>query len=222
MFYDWDWPAAEREFKRAIELNPSHAGVHVPYGMYLSNFGRPKEGVAQLRRAQELDPLSPLVNLVLANRLRYLRQFDESIMLIERVLEWDPDHLIAYWLLSSIYHKKRMHEESWETIKKTFAFSGLDEAAEAMEQAYRSSGYEEAWRELATLMAELSKTRYMGPTYIAEMYIRANEKDKAIQWLETAYEQHDPNMIYLLAPDYDPLRSDPRFQDLVRRMDFPQ
>jgi TolB-like protein/Tfp pilus assembly protein PilF len=223
MLYDWDWPAAEREFKRAIELNPGHAGAHVSYGIYLSNLGRRGEGVAELRRALELDPLSPIVNILLADYLRSLGQFDESIKLLERVLEWDPDNRLAYVFLSHAYHGAGMHEECFEAQKRVYELMGIDEAVEVAERASESLDYEGVWRELGRLMAELSRTRDdIGPNYIAGLYVRANEKDRAIQWWETAYEQHDPAMVWLLSPDNDPLRSEPRFQDLVRRMNFPQ
>jgi hypothetical protein len=116
-----------------------------------------------------------------------------------------------------------MHEECLEAQKRGFKLGGVDEAVEVLEQASESLDYEGVWRELGELMAELSRTQDgIGPNFVAEIYLMANEKDEAIQWWETAYEQHDPAMIGLLSPDYDSLRSDPRFQDLVRRMNFPE
>jgi tetratricopeptide (TPR) repeat protein len=222
MAYDWNWSAAGRELKRAIELKPSYAWAHQVYGGYLGLTGQPEDGMAEVRKAYELDPMSLSISLVFADGLRRSGQVDASIAQYEKIVEWEADDSAAYSALARIYYDKGMQEESLEALKKASALRGWEGIAEALDNADRTSGYQGAWREVAGQLAEHAKTQYFSPAMIADMYVRASEKDEAIQWLETAYEQRDPRIIGLKDTGYDPLRSDPRFQDIVRRMNFPQ
>jgi tetratricopeptide (TPR) repeat protein len=222
LWHDWDWPAAGRELKRAIELNPNNSQAHLQYCGYLIIEGRFEEALAQARKALELDPLSVLTNTEVANRLHLLGRYDEAIEQYKKVLEWQPDSSSAYFHLTRIYYKKGMYDESVEALKKRWMLSGEEEIAEAVGNAYASSGYAGAFMESARQASSLSQRQYFSPVLIAMNYATANEVDKAIQWLETGYEQRDPLMIGLLDFRRHLLGSDPRFQDLLRRMNFPK
>jgi tetratricopeptide (TPR) repeat protein len=218
MMYDWNWQAAERELKLAIKLNPGSARGHRAYGDYLAAIGRPEEGMAEKRRAQELDPLSPISNIAVAWQLHLLRQYDEEIEQCKKILVLEPDFLWAHLRLSQAYYMKGMYEESLEAHKKMFTLSGHSDVAEVLDRGNAASGYKGAMLMAAELLAEQSSVHW-ATTY----FVMADERDKAFQWLEIAFEEHDPLLIYLrIWPMFDVLHSDPRFQDLLQRMNFPE
>jgi TolB-like protein/cytochrome c-type biogenesis protein CcmH/NrfG/predicted Ser/Thr protein kinase len=221
--YDWDWAGAEREFKRAIELNPNYATAHHWYGDYLSDMRRHAEAIAELQRAQQLDPLSPQISGCLGGRYYAARQYQEAIRRLQNAVSLFPDSISAHAWLGAAYRANGMYPEAIDTYQKMRSLSGASTAeVAALGQAYAKGGIRgyDLW-ELQRLREE-SRHRYVKPAAFAFAYAALGEKDQAFSYLEKAYENRDSELTRLQTnPRLDPLRSDPRFQDLLRRMNFP-
>jgi serine/threonine protein kinase/TolB-like protein/Tfp pilus assembly protein PilF len=221
-YFDWDWPAAEREFKRAIELNPNLPEVRHTYSFYLTTMGRPNEAMAESKRAEELDPLNLVGMAVVAIPFLVAHRYDEAIEQLQKPLEMDPSFYPARQALWRIYRYKNLYEEAFREAKKTFSLLGDQEVVEAMQQGWGESGYPGAMRLAAQKLAARFKQRYIPPTEIARLYSDTEDQDQTFHWLQRAYDQRDARLVHLRDPDWDSLRSDPRFQDLLRRMNFPE
>lgn len=218
---DWDWPGAEREFRRAIELNPNDPFSHVYYSHFLNYMGRPKEAALHAERALELDPLNLLVQGIYAMYLMQVRRYDDAVTVLLRILAQEPDNAIALSTLRSAYHMKGMYAEALEIWKSSYAAKGDTEAVEALELGFAEGGYRGALRRVAETLTERSKTRYVTPWQIATLYTRAGMNKEAIDWLEKAFQAHDQNMPYIsVDPIFDDLRREPRFRDLLRHMNL--
>jgi TolB-like protein/Tfp pilus assembly protein PilF len=220
-YFDWDWPAAETEFKRAIELNPNLPEIRQTYSFYLTTMGRPNEAMAESKRAEELDPLNLVGAAVGGWHLAVARRYDEAIEQLQKPLEMDPSFYPARQTLWRIYQYKNLYEEAFAEAKKTFSLLGDDEVVKAMERGYAESGYPGAMRLAAQELAARSKRRYVPPYTIARLYADTDDKDQTLHWLQRAYEERDAMLVHLRDPDWDGLRSDPRFQDLLKHMKYP-
>jgi tetratricopeptide (TPR) repeat protein len=222
-YYEWDWPAVGRELQRAIELNPNDPQAHVWYSEYLIySAGRWEEGMAEMERALELDPHNSYFQFLFGVRLLHRRRYDDAIAQLQKVLRTNPNFAIAHGLLGAAFHQKRMYEEALAKAKKVFALRGDNEVAEALERGYAQGGYAGAMRLAAEKLAARSKRTYVQSTKIARLFARAGEKERALDWLEKAYEERASQLVTInVAPKWDNLRSDPRFQSLLRRMNFP-
>jgi tetratricopeptide (TPR) repeat protein len=221
-FSDWDWSAAEREYKRAIELNPNNPDARAFYSWFLVAMGRRAEALAEIQRCVELDPHNSFFQISFGESLLFRRRYDDAITQFQKVLRTDPNHPSAHENLWAAFYQKRMYGEAVAEAKKYFAVMGDNEVAEALARGYTQAGYAGAMRLAAEKLAARSKLTYVQPTQIARLYAHAGEKDRALEWLEKAYEEHESQLVYLnVEPTWDPLRSDPRFQDLLRRMNFP-
>ncbi|MGH9881380.1 MAG: tetratricopeptide repeat protein, partial [Pyrinomonadaceae bacterium] len=220
LLYDWDWPAAEREYRRAIEINQSYSDAHLMYGLYLSAMGRFDEAYAKVRRAQELEPLSLAKIIGIGDVLYQQRRYDQAIEQYGKALEMDPNSGIAHWALGNVYVQKGMYDEAIAEYKKSIPLSGdsPDELA-SLGYAYALSGKKREAQAVIEELKERSKRRYISPTIIAFVYAGLGEKDEAFAWLEKAYDGRDFILVFLkVDPTFDPLRSDPRFANLVRRV----
>ena len=221
-YYEHDWPAAEREYQRAIELNPNYADGRLFYGVFLSSIRRFDEARAQTGRALVLDPHNPFFQwVVLGVGLLWQSRYDEAIAQIRKILPAFPP---AHWGLWMAFHAKQMYEEAMPEAKATVLFfaPGVPEAADALARGYAEAGYPGAMRRAAETLAERSNSTYVSAHLIAELYASAGDKDRALEWLEKAYEERRQEMVYLsVFPTWDSLRDDPRFQDLLRRMNLP-
>jgi len=216
--YEWDWAGAEREFKRALELNPNYANGRYFYAfMYLAPMGRHEEAIAEMKRALETDPLSLIINANLGEIYYYARRYDQAIEQGRRTLEIDSDFVVAHNNLKDVYEQKGMFENATAEIEK------LGGAAPLLQKAYAAAGARGYWQKrLELLLDRLKRGEYIGPAIIAKIYAQLGDKDRAFEWLEKAYADRDSDLSYLrVESPYDPLRSDPRFQDLLRRMNFP-
>jgi len=214
-FYEWDFPAAGREFKRAIELDPNNAEAHGWYALYLSSVGRRNEGRAEARLAQQLDPVHYL-------ECAYDQPGDEDrgINLLQNYIELNPEDGHAHMNLAELYARKGMQEQHISELQKTAVFFGFRRFARDIAQAYATSGYRTALRAWALGLDRLKVNR---PVMVAEAYARAGNRGLALDWLERAYREHDDDMVELNAdPAWDSLRADPRFEDLVRHVGLPQ
>jgi TolB-like protein/DNA-binding winged helix-turn-helix (wHTH) protein/Tfp pilus assembly protein PilF len=223
--YDWDWSAAEREFKRAIQLNPGYSVAHFWHAWYLVCLRHFDDALSEAKRAQELDVLSLLANWNLARTLFFARQYDRAMEQCRRVLERDPDYERAHYTLATIYVEKgfykqavaESHTRAHVSPHSLWDFSLLAEI-------YAASGDQPAARRV--LAQALQQDRKEGDVHaivFAKDYLALGEIDQAFQWLEKAYEHRDWPLVQLnVAPYWDPIRSDPRFQDLVRRVGLPR
>ena len=221
--HEWDWPTAEREYKRALELNPGYAAGHNWYAGYLMYFGRFEEGIAEATRARELDPLSLAINNALGGRLLLAGRENEAIEQIQKTLEMDPNFAPAHTSLGWAYLSKGMNEDAIAEFQKGVALSGSDpDESVDLGFAYAVMGKRD---EAKRILAKLKKKRersFVSPAALGIVSGVLGEKDEAFAWLEKAYEVRDPTLTYLkVGPKFTPLRSDPRFQDLLRRMGLP-
>jgi tetratricopeptide (TPR) repeat protein len=221
-WYEWDWENSEKAFIRALELNPSYPDARAWYSQQLFMMRRPEEAMAQIEQALELDPFHPLFRAVYAMDLIYAHRYDDAIEHLRETLKTAPDDWTALGALRSTYHQKGMYEEALEIWKRSFAAKGDQEAAEALARGYEEGGYSGALSSVAEMMIERSHTTYVTPWQIGTMYTRAGKKDEAIEWLEKAFEDRDGNLPYLsVDPIFDYLRDEPRFQDMIRKMNLP-
>jgi TolB-like protein/DNA-binding winged helix-turn-helix (wHTH) protein/Tfp pilus assembly protein PilF len=219
--YDWDWLAAERELKRAIDLKPSYIVAHYRYAHYLSAMGRHEQAIAEIRRAQELDPVSPLMLVEGCEIYDYARRYDEAIQQCRKALELDPNLAIAHSTLGGPYLGKGMYKQALAEIEEGYRMLGED-SSWSRTVVYAIAGRRgEAMKELDGLLQQYKRGTVL-PLGLAPIYAALGERQRAIDLVEEAYEQRDPNM-YLLKDwrFFDPLRSDPRFQAILRRMNFP-
>ncbi|MGH9814035.1 MAG: tetratricopeptide repeat protein, partial [Candidatus Acidiferrales bacterium] len=223
-YYDWDWAAAEREFRRAIELNPNYASAHQWYANYLVMFGRHAESLAEARRARELDPLSLIINVTFGWRFYFARRYDDALAQHRKTAELDPNFALARYSLGMTYEQKGMYEAALAEFRRALALSGDDPHALAnLGHVYALAGNRVEARSVLAQLEQLAKKKYVPPYYVAEIYVALGEKEPAFRWLEKAYEERSSRLVFLkVEPRLDPLRDDPRFQDLVRRMNFPE
>jgi len=220
--FTWDWAGAEREYKRAIELNSNYATAHQWYSIYLHDVGRLDEAMAENKIAKGLDPLSLIINANTAQFLRDARQYDRAIEELRKLLEMDPNFIGAHFTLASTYERKGMYQEAVAEWQKAFVLDNDSERAIAWAQGYAAGGYPGAVQRDIELLKERLKQRYVSPYDIGEDYVRLGEKDQALAWLEKAYQEHSGLLANLKADLlWDPIRTDPRFQDLLRRIGLP-
>jgi TolB-like protein/DNA-binding winged helix-turn-helix (wHTH) protein/Flp pilus assembly protein TadD len=217
--HDRDWSGAERAFKRAIELNPNNAATHHWYGHYLIQVGRMDESLTVARRLVEIDPISPGMNAHLGWAYFYARQYDRAIDQYRKALELDPNRISAHAGLGRAYLQKGMHEDAIAEFQKAVDLGGW--MKHDLGYAYAVTGKRE--EAVKTLEELLEQGKGAQPTGLAQLYGALGEKDQAFAWLEKAYEEHDSWLGMLKAdPHYDSLRSDPRFETLLQRMNFPE
>jgi serine/threonine-protein kinase len=218
---DWDWKSGEAEYRRAIELNPNLPDPRAPLSHLLNILKRPEEAMAQVQRALELDPLNSLFRDFYAMDLMYARRYDDAIAVLHDTLTTSPNDLVALSTLRSAYHMKHMYTEALEVWKASYAARGDQAAAEALARGFKEGGYPKALQRAAETLAARPRTAYVPAWQIGTLYTRAGLKEEALEWLEKAYQAHDPNMPYIsVDPIFDILRDDPRFQDLLRRMNL--
>jgi TolB-like protein/DNA-binding winged helix-turn-helix (wHTH) protein/Tfp pilus assembly protein PilF len=217
---DWEWSAAEREARRAIELNPGLALAHLYYSNMLRHLGRREESIAEARRALELDPLSPLTNEELADAQLSARQYDAAIEQYQKTLELYPNQPAPRDSLGWVYVYKRMYDQGIEEIRKSIALYGED-ASLSPEIAFIDgiTGRKGEAREILDRLLSASKTVPIAAHHFALIYTGLDEKNEAFAWLEKAFEEHSPMMAWLEVDQrFDGLRPEPRFQDLIRRV----
>ena len=218
--FDWDWQSAGEEFRRAIELNPGYATAHHWYAWHLNLLGRKSEAITEMRKAESLDPLSLIVSADLADVLFVARLYDESILQSRKTLDMDPNFAVAHFELGQAYVQKRMYREAIAELQRANELSGgSTTCTSSLAYAYAESGQRD---EAVKILKNLTKhsNGFSNAAEIALIYAGLDEKDQAMAWLEKAYaERFNPSI--LLRPAFDPLRSDPRFQDLLRRIGLP-
>jgi serine/threonine-protein kinase len=218
--YEWDWAGAEIAWRRAIELNPNH-GDSV-YAQFLWVMKRPKEAMAHMERTMQLDPLNEMVQLHHAFLLQSAGRDDEVILKVRKLLSTSPQNPMLHGMLSVALWRKAMYEESLAEMKASYSSIGDRELEAALTQGYAISGYRGAMKHAADLMAARARKGYVNSFEIALLYAMAGENAHAFEWLEKSLEERSPHMPYLDAYiELEPLRSDPRFQELLHKMNLP-
>jgi serine/threonine protein kinase/Tfp pilus assembly protein PilF len=218
--YRWDRTGAEREFQRAIELNSNSADAHQGYGFYLTEMGRFNEAIAEENRAIELDPLSIPSNRTLGYTYYFARQYDQAITQLQKTLDLDPNFVPAHTVLGSAYLEKSANQQAFAEFEKALSI------APGNTQVLWRLGYADAVTgrraEAQRVLDDLSKKKYVPAFAMAIIYTGLGQRDMAFQWLEKSYEEHDsgPFSFVKVYPIFDPLRSDPRFAALLRRMNL--
>ena len=212
--YDWDWNGAEQEFRRAIALNPNYATAHQWYGLLLASLGRFPEAEAEVIRAQQLEPLSPIINMAVAEVFTWERRYDDAIAEYKRIIVLDPSFSGAYGNLAEVYALKHMYADTLSLWKQKCALTGEMEFARDLDRSYARSGYLGILRaELNYDLAARSSGEYSNPVGIAEAYAALGDTPHALEWLQKAYEEHSSGMQFLNTDArFDSLRADPRFQ----------
>jgi TolB-like protein/Flp pilus assembly protein TadD len=220
--FEWDWSSAERGFKQALQLNPNYGPGHQWYGVSLAARGRTAEAIAEAKRAQEVDPLSLTINAVVGWMFFLARQYDQAIEQEKKTLEMDPNFALAHSYLAVAYEQKGMYKEALAQFQNA-SIASEEVLLGELGHVYAVAGRRSEAREVLNKMNELSKERYVPPYQMALIHVALGEKDQAFALLEKAYEDRFPWLIHLkVEPRLDPLRSDPRFEDLVRRVEQPQ
>jgi TolB-like protein/Tfp pilus assembly protein PilF len=222
--YDWDWAAVEREYRRALELNPNDAMALNWYGEYLQEMGRNEEAFAQIRLATVLDPLSSGSVNNLGYAFYTARQYDQAIHAFQKALELEPEMIEAQVGLGWVYDERKMYREAIAETEKAVNLSNRHELVVAsLGKTLGDSGRKQEARKILEELAERSKHKYISPCLIALVQIGLGERDQAIASLEQGYTDRDQWMLYLkVDPHMDDLRSDLRFKSLLRRVGLPQ
>lgn len=212
--YDWDWIAAEREFRRAIELNPNYATAHQWYGLFLASMGRFSEAETEVRKAQQLDPLSPIVKMALAEVYTWNRRYDDALLEYKKVIALDPSFLGSYGNLAYVYEQKRMFPEAVDSLQQHWTLRGEPDFARELQRAYLNAGYSGIIRqELNRALQERARGEYNSPVGIASLYAELGDQAHALEWLQKGYEEHSSGMEYLsIDPEFDFIRSNPKYQ----------
>ncbi len=220
--FDWDLDAAGKEFRRAIELNPGYATAHHWYAWHLILLGRHDEAIAEMRKAENLDPLSLIINADLAETLVLAHSYDESIRQSRKAIEMDPNFALAHNQLGQAYLQEHAHDVAVAELQKAVQLSGGSATCIAnLARAYVASGKRSEAVKLLNDMKKRSNPSHSHASEIAVVYVALGDTDQAMKWLEKGYEERF-NPSVLLRPGFDPLRSDPRFEDLVRRVGLPR
>ncbi len=219
-YVDWDWPAAEREFRRAIELDATFPDVHMWFADFLTNVARrPDESVEEARRAAALDPRNPFYQVRLGVALVDAHRDDEAIALFQQVLKGNPGFRPALVNLTFAYAGKKMYEEAFATMQQ---IATNPENRAAQQRAYSEGGFLKAARLRPDAMAQQAQRMHVSPFAIAGAYARVGEKELALDWLYKAFEERETTLVNLGADrGLDLLRGDPRFEALRARMKFP-
>jgi TolB-like protein/DNA-binding winged helix-turn-helix (wHTH) protein/Tfp pilus assembly protein PilF len=216
--FDWDFESAGKEFRRAIELNPGYATAHHWYAWHLSLLGQYDEALAEMRKAQNVDPLSLIINSDLAELLVLAHSYDESIRQSRKTIEMDPNFALAHNQLAQAYLEKHMNDEAVAELQKAALLSGGSPTVIAnLARAYVASGKRSEAIKLLNELKKRSNATYSHGSEIAVIYAALGDNEQAMKWLEKGFkERFNPGV--LLRPGFDPLRSDPRFEELARRI----
>jgi DNA-binding winged helix-turn-helix (wHTH) protein/TolB-like protein/Flp pilus assembly protein TadD len=218
--YDWDWAGAEREFKRSIALNPLYDNAHHWYSHELIALGRSQEGIAEARKALELSPSDTVMNEHMGWTYLMVRDYDHAIQSARKAIELDADFLLAHRVLGMAYQYKGQYNEAISEFERGVELSRGDPVAKAfLARSYAAAGKNDQATQILNELLQLSTKQYVPPAEIADTFAALGRKDDAFQWLNKAYDERAAALVYLkVAQVYDPLRSDPRFQELLKRL----
>jgi serine/threonine protein kinase/Flp pilus assembly protein TadD len=222
--FDWDWAGAESAFKKAVALNPNYAQGHQWYGEYLTCMRREPEAVAEMKRARELEPFSLIINWNLAKTYVGFRRYDEALAEAKNVLELDKTFLRNYRLLRVAYLKKGMDAEAFNAaIKERELVKDPPEKITDYKEIFKTKGLSAALAKIAEFDLQNDTKNILAPLNKAYLYTNLGDKEKALYWLEEAYKFRQGSLVGLQAEvEFDSLRDEPRFQEIIRKMNFPK
>ena len=227
--YDWNIAEAERELRRAIDLNPNYARAHIYYALMLSHTGRSQEGLEEIERARRLDPLSPFTVGIAGNVYFTVRKYDDAVRALQFALQIEPQDQMVHARLAWNWQAKGEYAKAIEELRLSYPPDaryplGGDKTYFRLKDAYAAQGASGYWRESLAIALEGHKPgAHYGTDTIAALYARLGQTDKALDWLEEGYAVHDPYLFFWISvlPEYDSLRSHPRFQKLLRSLGLP-
>jgi serine/threonine protein kinase/tetratricopeptide (TPR) repeat protein len=224
LYYDWDFRKSEEEFKRAMEANPNYPTAPQWYSELLSAMGRHEEAIREARRALQLDPLSLIINTSVGQALFNAQKYDQAIEQLQKTVQMDSNFAAAHRALAGAYELKKMYPEAVAEFQKALNLEENTPMAAAIGEAFKVSGYAGVQQKWLNYILRQRSQRGGGRAYdIATSYAVAGKKDEALNWLEKAYAERSGGMPALrFDAHFDSLHSDPRFQSLVRRMNFPE
>ena len=218
-FFDWDWAGAEEEFKRSIAANPDYAVAYQTYGLYLIVMKRFEEASAMLGRAMEADPVSPLIKTTAGFPYHYSGQLEQAIKLYRETLEEDPYFGLAHVSLADVCLQTGMYEEAIDHYRQAMATWGEKLTLPYLGYAYAVSNKKNEALAILERLEQLSRTEYVSPFSMAVVCAGIKERDLTFEWLEKSYEERSNKLVFLgVQPTFAPIRSDPRFTDLLRRI----
>ncbi|HJT81952.1 MAG TPA: tetratricopeptide repeat protein [Chthoniobacterales bacterium] len=223
--YDWNWVEAEKEFKRGIELRPDYAQAHQWYAMhFLATTGRLDEAVIEMKKAVALEPASLVMNSFLGATLCEARRYDEAIDQCRRTIAMDQNFAVGHWHLGRAYEQKQMFEAAIEEFEKAVSLSGASPLMKAaLGHAYAKSRKKRETDQVLGELLELSKHQYVSPYEIAAIYVALDDFERAFEFLEKAFFDHSFHLVRLnVSPQFEPLKSDARFQELVKKIGLPR
>jgi serine/threonine-protein kinase len=221
--YDWQWPEAEKEFKRSLELNPTYPTANHWHAEYVMTMGRHAEAIAQMKNSQALDPLSLIINVAIGWAYYTARRYDEALAQLNQAVELDPNYPVTYWILGLVHRTMSYYASATAEGEKGVRLSGGSPLMRAaLAQSYGKAGRREEAMQILDDLTELAKHKYVAPHFFAGIHIGLGENDRALDYLEKSYEDHSHWLIYLhIDPVMDDLRNEPRFQDLLKRVGLP-
>jgi tetratricopeptide (TPR) repeat protein len=222
-WYEWNWDRAGKEYRRAISINPNYAFAQAYYSHYLAIIGRAEEGLSHGELATKLDPFNSLYLSVHGQALKNARKYGEALTLLEDLIRDEPDQGIGLPALWAVYHELDRYDDALETARKIYALKGQDAMVEALEAGYMEGGYRMAMQRMAETLIAYKDTTYIPNWQICTMCCRAEMKEEALEWLEIAYEAHDPNIPYIpIDPLFDFIREEKRFKKVLNALNLPK
>jgi DNA-binding winged helix-turn-helix (wHTH) protein/TolB-like protein/Tfp pilus assembly protein PilF len=223
--YDWEWSDAEKEFRLSIELKPDYATAHQWYAIhYLTPTGQLEEAIQEMKRALDLEPTSLVMNTFLGATLYFAGRYDDAIEQCRKTIEMDSNFAVAHWHLGLAYEQKGMFDDAIAELQQAITLSGSSPLMiAALGHAYAKAGKRSEANRILDELQKLSAVRYVSSYELAAIYVALGEREQAFQRLERSYKERSFHLINLkVRPEFAPLRPDPRFHDLVRRIGLPQ
>jgi adenylate cyclase len=220
----WDWARAEREFRRAIELNPSFPDAHAYYAHYLSIVGRYAEAEVEMTRAINLDPFNPLVRALYVACLFCWERYEEVLVEAKKVLDTAPDHWLAFQVMRHVSYNQDNHDQAIEATRSLYTTLGNGEVVSALDRGLDDGGHRRAYALAAEVLAEQAESRFVLPTQIASLFGMARDVESTVRWLERAFAIRDPDLPYLrCARRFSPeVMNDPRVQKIIDDLAYPE
>lgn len=221
--HDWQWEEAQAEFKRSLELGSAYATANHWYAEYVMTMGRHGEAMARMKKSQDLDPLSLIINVAVGWAFYFARRYDEAIEQLRRAIELDPNYPVTYWILGLLLRKTGRYELAIAEGEKGVKLSGGSPLMRAaLAHTYGTAGRTTEAVQILNDLTTLANQKYVATYFFAGIHIGLGENDRAIECLEKSYEEHSHWLIYLhIDPSMDGLRDDRRFHDLLRRVGLP-
>jgi TolB-like protein len=221
-YYEWDWQAADREFQKALELRPSFADAHFSYSRFLAASGRMPEAIAELHRAEELDPRELSLKANTALLFYFQGQYDDALRALVEISRADPSLSVAHWGMGLAYEQKGAGAEALAALEEAARLSKSLNIQASLAHAQALFGQQDQARHVLSQLEQKARSSYVPAYHFVLVYAGLGERDRAFEWLERAYQERSTVLAYLrLDPRLSPLRSDPRYADLVKRLQFP-